>query len=107
MKSLIEVNDEINKLLETNPRDTKKSQLSRILKRLEFLKLIKNYLTESPTEEFIKKEIGRVENRINALMALFNAAAYKEPKKAMEKFERENGVPRLRDQLRALRFILD
>lgn len=107
MRSLEEVNAEISKLLETNRADTKRTVLSRILKRIEFLKLIKNYLIESPTEEFVTKEIQRIENRINALMTLFNAKAYKEPKKAMEKFERDNGIPHLREQLRALRFILN
>jgi hypothetical protein len=107
MRRLEEVNEEISKLLETNRRETKRTVLSRILKRLEFLKLIKNYLTENPTEEFVSKEIARIENRINALMALFDAKAYKEPKKAMEKFERDNGIPKLREQLRALRFILN
>lgn len=107
MRTLAEVNEELSKLLETNRADTKRTVLSRILKRIEFLKLIKNYLTESPTEEFITKEIQRIEDRINALIALFNPKAYKEPKTAMQKFERDNGIPKLRDQLRALRFILN
>lgn len=107
MKTLAEVNRAIDELLATDRAKTKRTVLSKILKRLEFLNLMKDYLTTNPTEEFVTKEINRIENRINALMALFDPTAYKEPKIAMHKFERDNGIPHLREQLRALRFILN
>jgi hypothetical protein len=107
MKTLQEVNEEIQKLLDTNPKDVKRTQLSKIKNRLEFLKVIKNYLLENPTEQFVAKEVKRIEDKINAIMSQFDKSAYKEPKPAMLKFERDNKIPHLRDQLKALWFILN
>jgi hypothetical protein len=107
MRTLSEVNNEIQALLETNIRELKKAQVSRVRSRLEFLNLIKNYLSENPTEEFVAKEVKRIENKINAIMGQFDKSAYKEPKPAMLKFERDNKIPHLRDQLKALWFILN
>lgn len=99
---------EIDTLLATNPRDVKRVQLSRIKSKLQFLRVVEAYfLSGLPSEEFIKKEIERIEGKITRTMNLFDASAYKEPKTAMNKFEKENHIPHLRDQLRALRFILN
>lgn len=107
MKSFSEVNDELQVLLKTNPRETKRTVLGKIKNRIEFLRLIRNYLLASPTEEFVTSEIARIENKINATMSLFDAKLYKDPKPAMHKYERENKIPHLREQIRALRFILN
>lgn len=107
MRKLSEINDEIQALLGTNRSSLKKAQVSRIKSRLEFLNLMKDYLTAGPTEEFISKEVKRIEDRINSLMSLFDEKAYKEPKTARLKFEKDNGIPHLRSQLKALWYILN
>ena len=107
MKALAEVNEDIKRLLETDRKQLKRTQVGKVLNRLEFLNIIKGYLMTSPTEEFIVSEIARIENKINATMALFDDKLYKDPKPAKHKFERENKIPHLRDQIRALRFILN
>lgn len=71
------------------------------------MNLMKDYLTAGPTEEFILKEVKRIEDRINSLMSIFDEKAYKEPKMARLKFEKDNGIPHLKSQLKALWYILN
>lgn len=107
MRSLLDVNTEIATLHEecTTGSVLKPSQLSRKKNKIEFLKIIKIYLESGPTLEYINLEIDRLENKITLLSNSFDRSQYKDPKEAFKKYEKDMGIPRLRVQLRTLRFI--
>lgn len=82
---------------------------SRLKKQCEFYRVVKSCLEHNPTQEFIKKEIDRISNRLQAIDREFKywhdthpATGVLNPKTV---YERELGVPDLKQQLRALQFI--
>lgn len=106
MRTLADIKNEIELLAGSDWKNMKKVIVSKTRNRIQFLKMIEMYLKESPTEDFIKKEKERIESRINSIMSLFNEEAYKNPKPAKLKFESDNGIPHLKQQLKTLIFIL-
>jgi hypothetical protein len=106
MRSLLDVKTEIAEIITSREDGMTKYQYARAKSRLAFLKVIEMYLENAPEELFISREIKRLENRISLICNNFNDSEYKDPKEARKKFEKEMGIPDLRTQLRALRFIL-
>ena len=103
MRSLLEVKTEIAAIMSTEFK--KSTEKSRARGRLKFLKTVQFYLEGNPTEYFIKKEIERLENRNNLLLSQFDESKYSNYSKPKKKYEEEMGIPLLRVQLRALRYI--
>lgn len=113
MITINDVNEELKKLYDPNiayNQNIKKGkQRKEFQKRAVFLKNIKLYLERSPTSSFIKSEIERIENRIELLMNQFFAIhiAYNPSMSPLRrKYEKENDIPKLKMQLKTLRFIL-
>lgn len=105
MKSLLDVKTEISEIISMRGMFENKRQESRAKKRLQFLSVVKNYIETCPDEYFIAKEIFRLENRVNLIVSQFDEKQYKDPKDARKKYEKEAGVPELKEQIKALRFI--
>ncbi len=106
MKTLLQINTEISALTESLPT-LKRNQLARAKNRILLLKDILRYIEGMPEEGFVKNEIKRLENRINRFLNEFNPKDYKDPKAALKKYEADMGIPKLRKQIRVLRFILN
>lgn len=89
----------------------KQSVVNRMKKRRDFLRICMNYLESNPAEDFIKKEEGRLENRINMYMKEYTPLdeeknSKKECTKHKNNYQKEMGIPKLRVQLKTLYFLL-
>lgn len=106
MRTLLDVKNEMSEILaKCKEEGIKRSQKTRMRKRMAFLRTIQLYIETCPDELFIAQEIHRIENRINLICNQFDSSQYKDPKPAQKQFEKEMGVETLRLQLRVLRFI--
>jgi hypothetical protein len=91
--------------------ELKPAQRSRLKKRLQFLQICVRYLESTPNEYFINKQLEDVELKITRRMKLFvledeEKLAKKEVSKMRKEHEKKYEVPHLRDQARALRYLL-
>lgn len=106
MRSLLDVKTEIITLAEEiNQGGLKKPQVSRRKNRIEFLKLVANYLETSPKGQYIELEIDKLQDKIAILENRFDASEYKDSREAFKQHEKDMGIPQLRIQLRTLRYI--
>lgn len=113
MLTLKEIKSELNILMLTNPSDHKETELNKIKKRIQFLKLCEKYLESNPSPEFVSQEHKRILKIINTVADRFSTWAQNNPQAAAGKdyraqksfYEKENGVPKLRKQLKTLAFI--
>lgn len=106
MRSLLDINTEIITLSEEiKEGGLKQVQVSRRKNRIEFLKHVKLYLESDPKEQFIDLEIDRLQNKIAVLSNRFNRDDYKDPTTAFKKYEKDFDIPKMRTQLRTLRYI--
>lgn len=119
MKTKVDINLELNEVVNTLEADKlkksadrmKKSAATKLRKKIPFFKMCIMYVESNPSEQFVKKEIDRVETKINLRMAQFVLDEYKElDKKTVAKLKREHEkkyeIPHLREQVRTLRFLL-
>lgn len=87
-----------------------KKMYNKIVKRFDYYKMIKAYLKTGPTKEFIQNEYDRVTNRISMIGLNFSHDSSLQNltviKKLRSAYEKEIGVPKLREQQKCLKFIL-
>lgn len=89
----------------------KARELNVARKRVAFLNICIAYLKEYPAKEFIEKEINRLENRLLLIDQNYEPAFWKtemtflSDKSKFKDYQKDNGVPKLKEQIRALRFI--
>jgi len=109
MKNIADVKKEIKNAENTSLADMKPAEISRHKKKLELLRFTLKYLETNPPADFMVNELGRLERIITAKMLEFSAGE-RLPKKEVAKLKKEHetkyGIPKLRTQLRTLRFIL-
>lgn len=75
--------------------------------RLQFLNHIVLYLESNPDEIFLNREIGRLENRVKLIYDQFpDVGGWMEADKDRRReYEKINDIPKIRRQLRVLRFL--
>ncbi|MET7253441.1 hypothetical protein [Dyadobacter fermentans] len=85
-------------------------------KRIEYLNECVLYLETSPTEEFLEREVKRLEANIVYIdkqfdkwlsRQHFSAQAPHQRQKSKKTFEKESGIPKLRQQLKTIEFLLN
>lgn len=100
---------DINNYNKSNdPKIKKKLKPAKL--RLAYLKMCMMYVESQPTVEFIMKERDRLSDRVTAFLNV-----YEEPKnvtgtlgaKHRKDYEREMGIPKIRKQLTALKYLLN
>lgn len=83
---------------------------NKVIKRLDYYKMVKSYLKTGPTKVFIQNEYDRVTNRMSMIGLNFSQDAQSQNatviKKARTAYEKEHGIPKLREQQKCLKFIL-
>lgn len=114
---MVEINkvvDEISRLSANLSRDShrmKRSEEKRELKKINFLRHIASYLNQFPSEQFIGSEIKRLENRRALINKQFESwipsKFFEKEKDKLKEYEKEMGIPKIRMQLRALKFIIN
>ncbi len=120
MKTVQEVKKEIEEIANTlqteqrrrsEDRIFKKREVTNMKKRLALLKIVSLYLETNPTIEFLKREVDRIENCISLRMVSFVLDdAESKPKTFISKMrkahEKMYDIPKLREQVKTMRFIL-
>lgn len=86
----------------------KKSQVKAKKKRLAFLRLIFSYLKHEPKEDYIQKEVNRLGHRIYLLDKLYIEIPDKpkDEREFMKNYKKENNYKGIKEQIKALKFIL-
>src|ERR1700721_1062937 len=86
-----------------------KYEKNKIKKKIQFLTTIVRYLETFPSEEFIKTEISRLNKRVSMVKDQFKdyvrSKYFEKEKDKLKAYLKECGVPKLKLQLKALRFI--
>ncbi len=105
-REINEITDRVR--LET---DMRKSEKTKLKKRVGLLRKCILYLETNPTDDFLKKEIDRLENRISLIMALCplgepKAVAGSVIKKMKIEYEKNHDIPKFREQVRVMRFLI-
>lgn len=91
--------------------EEKDSIVNRMKRRRDFLRVCVHYLESNPSEDFIKKEETRLENRINMYMKEYQPldetkSSKKECTAHRVEYQKEMGIPKLRIQLKTLYYLL-
>lgn len=112
MKKLKTVTNELKELIR-EASAAKDPKIKRKLKlKIPFLRMCAMYIESNPTNEFVEGEILRINNRIELISDGFEywASLPREESlsgsKLLTFYYKEMGVPKLRRQLQALRFLL-
>lgn len=108
MKTPLQIQKEIDdlevegRLLGDLSTTIEKAKYKKICSRVVKLRQLKAYLLQGATELFLNKEKDRIENRINEITPLFNPHG-------LEKkgdFERKWDLPKLKQQLNDIKYLL-
>jgi len=82
------------------------------MNKIDNLKLCMAYIETSPKEEFLEKQVNRIDERIKLIMLNYKPLdAERFPKAEVSKhkkdFEKLMGIPHLKNQLKILKYILN
>jgi hypothetical protein len=106
------IDNEINELnTRLREEEMKKVAENRVRKRLAMLRECLSYLETNPKEEFVRQQLEEVGYKIERRMSQFDEQKWKDKdlrdlKKAKKEHEKEFGVPRLREQEGALKYLI-
>lgn len=114
MKTVKELTEEIADIkYKIQNEEMRPSAEKRLRKRIPFLNTCIAYIETNPSRDFIKKQLGDCENKINLRMNQFPLDEYQSnglTKPTVLKLKREHEkkyeIPHLREQVKALRFLL-
>lgn len=116
MKTVKELKDEIADIkYKIQNQEMKAAVEKRLRKRIPFLSTCIAYVESEPSRDFVKKQLGDCENKISLRMRLFPLDQYMAEDSKVDKptirklkmaHEKKYEIPHLRDQVRALRFLL-
>lgn len=106
--------DELNSQPKTTDLKVKRQQLKfkkATEKRIKYLNTIKLYLETNPNSEFVKSEVYRLKTALSVYETRFSQSIIpsertQSVKLRRKQYEKENGVPKLKTQLKNLQFIL-
>jgi len=89
-----------------------KAAIKRDKSRQSFLKTCLLYIKTEPNEDYLKKEVDRISNRINLLMTNYTPLDDERCTKSQisthkKNYEKEMGVPKIRTQLTTINFLLN
>lgn len=112
MKTKKNVQNEINEIVEMlTTQELKPKVAGALKKRLPVLKECLMYLETNPTDEFVAKELERLDYLINKCMGRFVIPEGKIPAKEWSELRKEHenqyGIPSMRKQARILRYLLN
>lgn len=112
-----EISSLLGKSREPNEYDRKKiksikASMKRDKARQAFLKTCLLYINTSPNEDYLKREVERISNRINLLLKNYKPLSAdrhtnSEVSKHKKDYEKEMNVSKIRTQLTTLNFLLN
>ena len=111
MKTVKEIDQEINDLIKEVKRDSTKNEVEAIKRKVAFLRQCKLYMESEPREDFIKSEKQKIEKRIELIPSHYkdwqvgrNLTKYADPYKS---YLNEMGLTNLNASLKTLNYLLD
>lgn len=109
MKTINELQKELDNIMQQDRSDLTPPQVSRLQSRAAYLRHCIYYLQTHPTEDFIRKESERLSNRISQFdvhYPLWVGPAGLDDKQKRSTYEREMGYAKIKQQLKTLNFLL-
>jgi hypothetical protein len=112
MKTIADIQREIADIKhEIENTEMKKAAENKLRKRIAYLRTCVLYLETNPSPSFLKEEITKLETKITLRMANFSITdAEAKPKtylgKIKKAYEKQFDVPKLREQIKTMRFLL-
>lgn len=110
MRTIIDVESEINSEIKSITKDSQKSEVSAVKKKVAFLRMCKMYLETNPREEFViaqrddvKKKIDLIPDRYKQWTEGKSLSKYKDPFKS---YCTEMGMSDLKSKLKTLNYLL-
>lgn len=114
MIEITKIGREISELslrLDNESKDMKRTEKNKVNKKIQFLRHVMAYLNSFPSEQFVTSEISRLSKRRQLIADSYSAwipsKYFEKDKDKLKEYEKENGIPKLKIQLKALKFILD
>ena len=111
MKTIKEIEREINAEIKSVTKETTKSEASAVKRRLVFLRQCKIYLEAEPRPEFIASEIAATKRKLDLIPTHYEAwqvgkvlSKYNDP---YNSFLTEMNYSNLKTQLKTLRFLYE
>lgn len=112
MKTIADIQREIADIKhEIENTEMKKAAETKLRKRIAYLRTCVLYLETNPSPSFLKDEIEKLETKISLRMINFSIAdADIKPKTVLSKikkeYEKQFDIPKLRDQIKTIRYLL-
>lgn len=104
MKTISEIRVEIGSLEDTiKTNELKPAQVTRLKNKIVYLRSIILYLETNPSEEFLKSEINKNEEKIKRRQNEIPGSAFGKELRAIEK---DLGIIHLREQVSTMHYIL-
>ncbi|MDD4971930.1 MAG: hypothetical protein PHT07_21090 [Paludibacter sp.] len=94
---------------EAQHKETQQKRVKAIKKRLTFLRFCLKYIETNPSEECLKRQLNECEHQIavyDSRFSDFEARQVKELKNVRQYYDGINGIPKLKEQIRTVNFIL-
>lgn len=114
MIEIRKITDEISQLryrIDNEGIAIKKTQRTKIINRITFLTTTIAYLEQDNREEFLNSELDRLNKRVSLInkdyINWIPSKYYEKENHKLKDYIKEMGVPKLKAQIKALRFILN
>ena len=108
MKTIEEINKEIQDLLDDYKLALTTAEENRIKGKIADLRLIAIYLSTNPREEYVKAEAEKLDKEINTLCQRFGEWQQARPfSSSYREYESQAHIPHKRAQLKRLKYILN
>lgn len=111
IKKVVKEISDLSYRLENESDELRRTEKIKINKKIQFLRHVMAYLNTFPSEDFIFSEITRLNNRRKLINDQYEAwipsRYFEKENEKLKEYAKENGIPKLKIQLKSLKFILD
>ena len=112
MRTIKQVNEEIKEIENRlNTEELKKAVSTKLRKRILLLRQCAMYIETNPSPQYMKDEIKKIETKISLRLENFTLEGVGAMPKSLanklrREFEKEYDIPKLRQQVKTIRYIL-
>jgi hypothetical protein len=109
MLTVIEVKTQMAQIIAESQGEGSRTKINRLRKRMQYLNLIHAYLLEVPSVDYLFMELKRLNKRMDVLVERYkdwvppDGLTYKQ---ARVLYEKEMGILNIKQQIKAIKFIL-
>ena len=108
MKTIQQITDEINWLMETGSKSRNDKEKNSIRKKLQFLRPVAMYMETDPTEESVSRQLNECIGKMLVIQKEFDHTypSYCDTRTKSE-FMKGKGLPELKKQVKVLQYLLE